>query len=138
MNIQMFGGTPVIKKIPIIKKDSHVFNTVRSILSFALLFMFIRSLMGGLSKGKGQMGGGKGGLSGMFENTKSHRFRQPINVKFDNVVGMNKAKEEIVEFIDFLKNPEKYNKLGAKIPRGALLTGPPGTGKTLLAKACAG
>lgn len=137
----MFGGNPVIKKIPIIKKDSHVFNTVRSILSFALLFMFLRSIMGGLSKGKGGQMGGKGaggGLSGMFENTKSHRFRQPINVKFENVVGMNKAKEEIVEFIDFLKNPEKYNRLGAKIPRGALLTGPPGTGKTLLAKACAG
>lgn len=89
----MFGGTPVIKKIPIVKKDSHVFNTVRSILSFALLFMFLRSIMGGLSKGKGgQMGGKGGGLSGMFENTKSHRFRQPINVKFENVVGMNKAK----------------------------------------------
>ena len=79
-----------------------------------------------------------GGLSGLFENSKSHRFRQTISVKFNDVVGMNKAKEEIVEFIDFLKNAEKYNKLGAKIPRGALLTGPPGTGKTMLAKACAG
>lgn len=61
----MYGGMPVIKKMPIIKKDNHVFNTVRSILSFALLFMFLKSIMGGISKGKGQMGG-KGGLSGLF------------------------------------------------------------------------
>ena len=124
-------------KVPIVKKDAHVFNTVRSLLSFALLFMFLKSIMSGVSKGKGQMGKG-GGLSGLFQNSKSHRFRQTINVKFNDVVGMNKAKQEIVEFIDFLKNPDKYNKLGAKIPRGALLTGPPGTGKTMLAKACAG
>lgn len=51
---------------------------------------------------------------------------------------MHQAKGEITEFVDFLKNPEKYTEMGAKIPKGALLTGPPGTGKTLLAKACAG
>ncbi len=86
---------------------------------------------------KGQGAGGKGGLSGLFENTKSDRFRPNITVKFNDVVGMNKAKEEIVEFIDFLKNADKINRR-AKIPRGALLTEPPGTGKTMLAKACAG
>jgi len=54
------------------------------------------------------------------------------------VAGLDEAKLEIQEFVDFLKRPEKYTNLGAKIPRGALLTGPPGTGKTMLAKACAG
>lgn len=62
----MFGGVPVIKKVPIIKKDNHVFNSVRSILSIALLFMFLKSIMGGISRGKGQMGGKGGGLSGLF------------------------------------------------------------------------
>lgn len=109
-----------------------MFNLIHSLLSFGLVLMFIQSLMGTVKKGKG-MGG-----SGFFDNAKSHRFKQNINVKFNDVVGMNRAKEEIVEFIDFLKNADKYNRLGAKIPRGALLTGPPGTGKTMLAKACAG
>ncbi len=69
---------------------------------------------------------------------KSKKLKQKIDIKFTDVVGMEKSKEEIVEFIDFLRNPKKYNDIGAKIPKGALLTGPPGTGKTLLAKACAG
>lgn len=66
-NTNVFGMlNQVIKKAPIVKKDNHMFNTVRSILSFALLFMLIRSLMSGLSKGKAQMGKGGGGMSGLF------------------------------------------------------------------------
>ena len=61
-----------------------------------------------------------------------------IKTRFRHVAGMTNAKQEVIEFVYFLKNPEKYKKLGAKIPRGALLVGPPGTGKTLLAKAVAG
>ncbi|KAG1221541.1 hypothetical protein G6F68_020897 [Rhizopus microsporus] len=61
-----------------------------------------------------------------------------IRVKFKDVAGADEAKEEIMEFVKFLKNPEVYDRLGATIPKGAILSGPPGTGKTLLAKATAG
>lgn len=64
--------------------------------------------------------------------------KKKLKTRFKHVAGMTNAKTEVVEFVDFLKNPEKYKKLGAKIPRGALLVGPPGTGKTLIAKAVAG
>lgn len=82
------------------------------------------------------------GIGGIFDtgktNFKEYGQEEKINVKFADVAGMESAKMEIMEFVDFLKNPEKYSKLGAKIPRGALLVGPPGTGKTLLAKSVAG
>jgi AFG3 family protein len=59
-------------------------------------------------------------------------------VRFADVAGLDESKVEVMEFVDFLKNPQKYKKLGARIPKGVLLSGPPGTGKTMLAKACAG
>ncbi len=61
-----------------------------------------------------------------------------VKTKFADVAGMDEAKTEIMEFVDFLKNPKRYKDLGAKIPKGALLIGPPGTGKTLIARATAG
>ena len=83
-----------------------------------------------------------GKMGGIFDMGKSkareYGTEEKIDTQFKDVAGMQSAKEEIMEFVDFLKNPEKYNKLGAKIPRGALLVGPPGTGKTLLAKSVAG
>lgn len=81
-------------------------------------------------------------LNGYFgmKNTKAKEYgvEEKIDVRFKDVAGMENSKKEIVEFVDFLKNPDKYKALGAKIPKGALLVGPPGTGKTLLAKAVAG
>ena len=74
----------------------------------------------------------------MKSNAKKFSAESNIKTKFADVAGLGQAKLEITEFVDFLRFPDKYKKLGAKIPRGALLSGPPGTGKTLLAKACAG
>jgi len=91
-----------------------------------------------LSRGLGaQMGGG--GAQGMFNVGKSKAVRATkVTTRFKDVAGLKEAKVEIMEFVDILQNPERYTKLGAKLPKGALLVGPPGCGKTLLAKATAG
>jgi len=87
-------------------------------------------------------GGGSGGAGGIFSVGKSRAqiFDKDTNVKinFSDVAGLEEPKTEVMEIVDFLKNPKKYTQLGGKIPKGALLIGPPGTGKTLLAKAVAG
>lgn len=89
-----------------------------------------------------RMGGGSGGAGQIFNIGKSKAVLfdkdSNVNVTFNDVAGLDGAKVEIMEIVDFLKNPKKYTDLGAKIPKGALLVGPPGTGKTLLAKAVAG
>ena len=87
------------------------------------------------------MGGGSGGPGGIFNVGKSTgklAEKDSIKVTFKDVAGLYGAKDEVMEIVDFLKNPRKYTALGGKIPKGALLVGPPGTGKTLLAKAVAG
>ena len=85
-----------------------------------------------------QMGGG-GGIFGVGKSkAKVYDGKTPTNVTFKDVAGLAGAKEEVMEVVDFLKNPKKYTDLGGKIPKGVLLVGPPGTGKTLLAKAVAG
>jgi len=87
-------------------------------------------------------GGGAGGAGGIFNigKSKAQLFEKGtrVNITFNDVAGLDEAKVEVMEIVDFLKNPKKYTALGGKIPKGALLVGPPGTGKTLLAKAMAG
>lgn len=89
-----------------------------------------------------RMSGGKGGSGGIFNvgKSKAQMYEKggELNITFKDVAGQAGAKQDMQEIVDFLKNPQKYTKLGGKIPKGALLVGPPGTGKTLLAKAVAG
>lgn len=133
---------PTGERIPVAYHDeistaSTLLHFAPTILITALLFYVTRRAAGGMSGGGG--GSGPGGIFGIGKS-KAKMFNQETDVKtkFESVAGMDEAKEEIMEFVNFLKKPERYEKLGAKIPRGAILSGPPGTGKTLLAKATAG
>ena len=120
-------------------------NLLFPVLAFGGLFVLFRRSQN--QDGQQGGGGGMGGMGGMggpggpmdFGKTKSKFQEVPdTGVVFDDVAGVDGAKLELQEVVDFLKNPDKYTQLGAKIPKGALLVGPPGTGKTLLAKAVAG
>ena len=109
-------------------------------ISFILPLIIIVALWMFLMR---RMGGGAGGGGGAIFNigkSKAQLFdkESQINITFNDVAGLEEAKTEVMEIVDFLKNPKKYTDLGGKIPKGALLVGPPGTGKTLLAKAVAG
>jgi cell division protease FtsH len=118
-------------------KRTDYFGTI---LSYLLPFVIIIAIWIFVMR---RMSGGAGGGSGQIFNigkskAKVYENGKTTNVTFSDVAGLEGAKEEIVEIVEFLKNPTKYTELGAKIPKGALLVGPPGTGKTLLAKAVAG
>ena len=112
---------------------STLFPYLLTLLLFVVLWMFIVRRVGGGAGGPGaqifNIGKSKATL---FDNNSR------VNITFADVAGLDEAKEEVMEIVDFLKNPKKYTTLGGKIPKGVLLVGPPGTGKTLLAKAVAG
>ncbi len=103
------------------------------IFLLAMWFLIMRKMGGGAP------GGGAGGIFNIGKS-KAQLFEKgtKVNITFNDVAGLDEAKVEVMEIVDFLKNPKKYTALGGKIPKGALLVGPPGTGKTLLAKAVAG
>ncbi len=130
------------RQLPTVASDAEdeaewlgpVVNTLVTIGLFVLLFVVMMRKMGG--------GAGSGGPGGIFNigKSKATLFDKDLKVNqtFNDVAGLDEAKVEVMEIVDFLKNPKKYTALGGKIPKGALLVGPPGTGKTLLAKAMAG
>ncbi|MGI6069827.1 MAG: ATP-dependent zinc metalloprotease FtsH [Blautia sp.] len=100
-----------------------------TLLLFGLLMLFMRRM---------NKSGGGGGLMGVGKSRAKAYVQKETGVTFKDVAGQDEAKESLQEVVDFLHNPQKYTKIGAKLPKGALLVGPPGTGKTLLAKAVAG
>ncbi|MDT0552418.1 ATP-dependent zinc metalloprotease FtsH [Urechidicola vernalis] len=112
---------------------SQLIGWLPLIVLVAIWIFFMKRMSGGA-------GGGAGGQIFSIGKSKAKLFDKDQKVKatFKDVAGLEGAKEEVQEIVDFLKNPEKYTSLGGKIPKGALLVGPPGTGKTLLAKAVAG
>lgn len=125
-----------IKAEPVSKSNAWAgvfINIILPLLLFAGLWIFMmRRMSGG--------GGGGGGQIFNIGKSKATLFdkESQVNITFNDVAGLTEAKQEVMEIVDFLKNPKKYTNLGGKIPKGALLVGSPGTGKTLLAKAVAG
>lgn len=138
-------GIDPSRTVPVLYKSQAELGTFLSFLPTLLLIGFLiwsmrraGSMMGGMGGAPGR-GGRAGGLFGtMMQSTAKIINPADIKVAFKDVAGCEEAKIEIMEFVNFLKNPQQYTDLGAKIPKGAILTGPPGTGKTLIAKATAG
>ena len=115
-----------------VPQENKVFSTVLSVATLGvLIFMVVMMFRGS--------GGGGGNKMMNFGKSRAHMSTDADKkITFNNVAGLQEEKEDLREIVDFLKSPAKYNKVGARIPKGVLLVGPPGTGKTLLAKAVAG
>jgi AFG3 family protein len=130
-------GIPVRERIPVTYgNEVSVPSVLANVLPTVIMIGFLVWLSRRASSGAGAGGQGIFGIG--KSKAKLYNQESDVKTKFQNVAGMDEAKEEIMEFVKFLKDPSAYEKLGAKIPRGAVLSGPPGTGKTLLAKATAG
>ena len=127
---QEHGVDPVVYDIP---ADNTFLSTVLPMILMVVLVIFMFSMM------SRQMSGGSNSKMMNFGKSRAHLSTDADKkVTFRDVAGLDEEKEDLVEVVDFLKNPQKYTKVGARIPKGVLLVGPPGTGKTLIAKAVAG
>ena len=141
---QVFGALnenlPADSQVKVImENDSKIWSQLIEILLFPVLLILMWVFMfRGMGKNGGVGGPGAGGVFNVGKAQGKLADKNQVKVTFKDVAGLYGAKEEVMEIVDFLKNPSKYTALGAKIPKGALLVGPPGTGKTLLAKAVAG
>lgn len=124
----------------IMENDDNVWGHIMDWFLFPILLIAMWIFMfRGFNRNMGPDGaGGQGGIFSVGKSTGRLADKDTVKVTFKDVAGLYGAKEEVMEIVDFLKNPKKYTALGGKIPKGALLVGPPGTGKTLLAKAVAG
>ena len=121
-------------------ENNFLLNFIFSWIVPLLLFMAVGNwLSKRMTSAIGGMGGGGGfGLGGFGKSNAREYEKKDDSIRFKDVAGEDEAKELLTEMVDYLNNPDKYSKIGAKIPKGALLVGPPGTGKTMLAKAVAG
>ncbi len=129
---------PVEQFKVIIKNEEHIWmDLLQMLLLPGLLIILWIFMFRGMNRGPGGPGGGINPFN-TGKSTARETEKGEVKVTFKDVAGLYGAKEEVMEIVDFLKNPAKYTALGGKIPKGALLVGPPGTGKTLLAKAVAG
>ena len=140
---EMFGELndqlPENEKVKVVIENQENFWGVLEWIIFPLLLIFMWVFMfKGMGRNMGGGGGPGGGIFNVGKATGQLAEKDSIKVNFKDVAGLYGAKDEVMEIVDFLKNPKKYTALGGKIPKGALLVGPPGTGKTLLAKAVAG
>ena len=140
---EMFGELnsklPEDHQVKVVIENHESWWSVLEWLIFPLLLIFMWVFMfRGMNRNMGGGSGGPGGIFNVGKSTGKLAEKGENQVTFKDVAGLYGAKDEVMEIVDFLKNPGKYTALGGKIPKGALLVGPPGTGKTLLAKAVAG
>ncbi len=124
-------------KVTVTNENHFWTGALEMLLPLLLLVLMWVWMFRGMNRNAGGAGG-PGGVFNVGKSTGKLADKDKVNVTFKDVAGLYGAKDEVMEIVDFLKNPQKYTSLGGKIPKGALLVGPPGTGKTLLAKAVAG